>query len=171
MDHVILVDSEDREIGTMEKMQTHERGLLHRAFSVFVFDPAGRLLLQRRAFDKYHCGGLYTNTCCSHPRPGEETESAATRRLKEEMGFECELKWIFPMVYEAKFENGLVENEYDHVFLGRYEGPVLPDPDEVAEWQWIEPAALLRWMSEKPDEFTPWFKLAVKPALEAYATV
>ena len=83
------------------------------------------------------------------------------RRLKEEMGFECELRWAFPLVYEARFENGLVENEYDHVFLGEYEGPVLPNPDEVADWQWIESTALLQWMREKPDEFTPWFKLAV----------
>ncbi|GMQ83231.1 MAG: isopentenyl-diphosphate Delta-isomerase [Rhodothermia bacterium] len=165
MEEVILVDSDDRELGSAEKLRAHQEGLLHRAFSVFIFDSDGRMLIQRRAFAKYHSGGLYTNACCSHPRPGELTIDAAHRRLREEMGFDCELDWAFSFLYEAEFENGLVESEYDHVFLGEYKGEVFPDKDEVADWRWIEPTELRRWLGEKPVEFTPWFKLSLERVL------
>ncbi|MEK7619489.1 MAG: isopentenyl-diphosphate Delta-isomerase, partial [Patescibacteria group bacterium] len=127
-ENCILVDETDHEIGTEEKMATHERGLLHRAFSVFVFNASGELLLQQRAFEKYHSAGLWTNTCCSHPRPGEETLAAAYRRLQEEMGFDCPLNEMFTFRYLAPFPNGLTENEVDHVFFGMYDGPVNPNP-------------------------------------------
>jgi len=165
LEEVILVDSDDRELGTTEKLRAHEEGLLHRAFSVFIFNSDGRMLIQRRALSKYHSGGLHTNACCSHPRPGELTVDAAHRRLREEMGFDCDLDWSFSFLYEAKFENGLVESEYDHVFLGEYPGEVFPDKNEVADWRWIEPKELLRWLDEKPIEFTPWFKLSLERVL------
>src|SRR3954470_13284590 len=122
MEQVILVNEKDQAIGTMEKMEAHRKGVLHRAFSVFIFDRHGKMLLQQRAFHKYHSGGLWTNACCSHPLPGEDIESAAHRRLYEEMGFQTPLKKIFDFTYKADFRNGLTEYEFDHVFTGYYEG-------------------------------------------------
>ena len=129
---IILVNEEDVQVGTMEKMEVHERGLLHRAFSVFIFNKAGEMLLQQRALSKYHSGGLWTNACCSHPRPGEKTEDAAARRLFEELGFGTELRFAFSFTYKAAFDNGLTEHEFDHVFVGHFDGPLRPDPKEVA---------------------------------------
>ena len=122
-----MVDTNDMSTGTMEKMEAHEKAILHRAFSVFIFNAKGELLLQQRATDKYHSGGLWTNSCCSHPRPGEDTLRAAYRRLREEMGFETELQKVFDFVYKASFENGLTEYEFDHVFVGEYDGIIEPD--------------------------------------------
>src|SRR5258705_3890201 len=121
---VILVNTDDVALGSMEKMEAHVKGKLHRAFSVFIFNTNGEMLLQQRAINKYHSGGLWTNACCSHPSPGEDTSSAARRRLKEEMGIATPLKKIFDFVYEASFDNGLTENEFDHVFAGEYEGKI-----------------------------------------------
>ena len=171
MEHVILVDAKDREIGTEEKLVAHRRGLLHRAFSIFIFNSSGKLLLQRRNPAKYHSGGLYSNACCSHPRPGEDIEAAAHRRLREEMGFECELTWAFPLVYRSEFEDGLVENEYDHVFVGRYDGLVKPDPLEVEDIMWISPGELRAWLMREPGDFTVWFRLCVEAAIEFHESI
>ena len=157
-ERVILVDKDDVVCGDMEKMQAHEEGLLHRAFSVFVFNSQGALLLQRRAQGKYHSGGLWTNTCCSHPRPGESILGAAQRRLVEEMGFVCDLTHQFTFEYRAELENGLIEHEIDHVFSGHYEGSVSPDPTEVAEYQYVEVDELARQIQTRPERFTPWLK-------------
>lgn len=160
MEQVILVDRNDRVLGTMEKMEAHEKALLHRAFSVFVFDDHGNMLLQQRASTKYHSGGLWTNSCCSHPRPDEDTLAAANRRLKEEMGFETELQKVFDFVYKTDFENGLTEHEFDHVFVGTYNGPILPDPGEVSNYAFQSMEAIQASLQEHPDLYTPWFHIA-----------
>jgi len=161
-EQLILVDADDREVGVGEKMQTHREGALHRAFSVFVFDRAGRLLLQRRAAAKYHSGGLWSNTACGHPRPGEATLTAARRRLREEMGFDCWLREAFAFVYRAEFPDGLVEHEYDHVFVGRFDGAPAPDPDEVEDWRWVTQDELRRALRDEPGHYSQWLKLAVE---------
>lgn len=158
MEQVILVDDHDNEIGVEEKTAAHVSGKLHRAFSIFVFDSRGRLLLQKRAAHKYHSGGLWSNTCCGHPRPGEDTETAAHRRLKEEMGFDCELKKIHSFVYRTAFTNGLNEHEYDHVLVGNADLLPKPDPSEVGDWKWIEPAWLTKDVQQHPEHYTFWFR-------------
>lgn len=155
---VILVDQNDQEIGVAPKLQAHIDGVLHRAFSVFIFNSKNELLLQQRAIEKYHSGGLWTNTCCSHPAPGETTEQAAHRRLVEEMGFDCELAYGFGFVYRTDFENGLTEHEYDHVFFGRYEADFEVNYEEVASTRWISLPDLDAWMAREPAAFTFWFK-------------
>ena len=157
---VILVDEQDRELGSCGKLRAHREGALHRAFSVFVFDDAGRLLLQRRARAKYHSGGLWSNTACGHPRPGEETAAAARRRLREEMNFECELREAFAFVYRAELAGGLVEHEYDHVFVGTFGGSPAPDPSEVEDWEWVAPEELRRGLRDEPARYSRWLKLA-----------
>ena len=161
-EQLILVDASDRELGVGEKMQVHRAGALHRAFSVFVFDRSGRLLMQKRAADKYHSGGLWSNTACGHPRPGEATLGAARRRLHEEMGFDCELREAFQFLYRAELGEALVEHEYDHVFVGKYEGDPAPDPSEVSEWRWVTLGELLKGLSEQPHLYSRWLKLAVE---------
>ena len=161
MSEVILVDENDEEVGTEEKIKTHREGKLHRAFSIFVFNPKGELLLQRRAKIKYHSGGLWTNTCCSHPSPGETLEEAVHRRLKEEMGFDCELEEIFSFTYQVKFDNDLFENEYDHVFIGKFDGEPTPNPEEVDEWKWIDLEELKKDIQENPDSYTYWLKQSI----------
>lgn len=158
-EHVILVDAHDRELGLMEKMEAHQKGLLHRAFSVFVLNDKKELLLQRRAFDKYHSGGLWTNTCCSHPRKDEDVEAAAHRRLKEEMGFDCELEKVLDFVYRADFSDGLTEHEFDHVFVGYYNGSPEINTQEVAEYKWMPLDEVKRDLQENPDNYTEWFKI------------
>ncbi len=162
MEHVILVDKEDKPLGLMEKMEAHEKGLLHRAFSVFVFNEKNELLLQRRAFSKYHSGGLWTNTCCSHPRENESVEQAAIRRLNEEMGFHCEVKNIFSFVYKAVLDNELTEHELDHVLVGKYELAPVPNPEEVCDWKYINLKELEEDMEINPDNYTIWFQLIFK---------
>jgi isopentenyl-diphosphate delta-isomerase len=162
---VILVDHNDREVGGAEKLQAHREGSLHRAFSVFVFNSRGELLLQQRARAKYHSGGLWTNTCCSHPRLGEGTEEAAHRRLVEEMGFDCELEEAFHFTYRVEFGDGLVEHEFDHVFLGRFDGAPTPDPQEVGDWKWADTEALEKDLGENPGRYAHWFKLALPQVL------
>ncbi|OGU03022.1 MAG: isopentenyl-diphosphate delta-isomerase [Gemmatimonadetes bacterium RBG_16_66_8] len=161
-ERVILVDPDDREIDTAEKIAAHREGRLHRAFSVFLEDAAGRVLLQRRAEGKYHSGGLWSNTCCGHPRPGEETRDAAQRRLSEEMGVAPALAPVFTFTYRAELASGLTEHEVDHVFLGRLDGEPRPDPQEVAEWRWVGIPELLADLEANPGRYTAW----LRPALE-----
>ena len=158
-EQVILVDHNDNPIGTMEKMETHRQGLLHRAFSIFIFNSKGELLLQQRALDKYHSAGKWTNTCCSHPRPAEQTEEAAHRRLKEEIGLQCELRYGFNFVYKASFTNDLIEYEYDHVFWGVSDILPLPDAKEVASFKYMNLATLATDLINNPDLYTVWFKI------------
>lgn len=156
---VILVDANDEETGTMGKQEAHVKGVLHRAISVFVFDSQGRLLLQQRAESKYHTPGLWTNTCCSHPTPGEEPLAAAHRRLAEEMGVEADLKFAFSFKYRAVFDNGLVEHEWDHVFIGRSDAKPKLNYDEVRSHRWCSRQMISDEINENPESFTAWFKL------------
>lgn len=167
-ERVILVDENDRPIGTVEKLAAHrDGGRLHRAFSVFLFDGRGRMLLQRRAAAKYHFPLLWTNACCGHPRPGEALEEAARRRVREELGVDVDLHRVFGFVYEAAdARSGLTEREYDHVLVGRLDGPPAPCPGEVEAVEWREPGELSRDAAERPERYTPWFRLAL-PELEA----
>ncbi|RLD77814.1 MAG: isopentenyl-diphosphate delta-isomerase [Bacteroidetes bacterium] len=161
-ERVILVDEQDKEVGTMEKIEAHEKALLHRAFSIFVLNDAGQMMLQRRALSKYHSPGLWTNTCCSHPRPGESLEEATRRRIVEEMGFECEMHEVFSFIYKAAFDRGLTEHELDHVFMGIHNDDPLINPEEAEEWKWIDVDDLLADIKENPDNYTVWFKIALK---------
>jgi isopentenyl-diphosphate delta-isomerase len=159
-ERVVLVDHNDISIGTAPKLDAHVDALLHRAFSVFVFNQTGHVLLQRRAEAKYHSAGLWSNTCCSHPYPDESTIAAAGRRLREEMGFECGLRSAFSFVYRADVGNGLVEHEYDHVFIGFSDVIPLPDPAEVAEWKWMTPRELTAELRLHPGRYTYWLHIA-----------
>lgn len=159
MEHVILVDENNNEIGTMEKMEAHEKGLLHRAFSIFIFNHKNELMIHRRAFHKYHSGGLWTNTCCSHPRPNEDVNNAAHRRLQEEMGFDCEMNHVFDFTYKSELDNDLTEFEYDHVFIGFYEQFPNINLDEVVEWKYMSLDAIELAIEKQPNEFTAWFKI------------
>jgi isopentenyl-diphosphate delta-isomerase len=164
----MIVNSSGQTIGTMDKMAAHSSGTLHRAFSVFIFNSKGQLLLQQRALDKYHSGGLWTNTCCSHPKLGEFTLDAAHRRLQEEMGMDCELTELFQFSYRHEFDNGLIENEYDHVFMGISDELPLPNPAEVADFKYMDPDLLLFELVEQPGGFTAWFKICLEKVLEIY---
>lgn len=157
---VILVNEQDEATGVMEKMEAHRQGVLHRAFSVFILNEAGEMLLQQRALGKYHSGGLWTNTCCSHPLPGETVEAAAHRRLFEEMGFDCALTSLFNFTYRTEFDNGLIEHEFDHVLAGTYNGAVNPDPAEVNTYRYLSLDTVSRLLQEDPAQFTSWFQLA-----------
>ena len=158
-EHVILVDAEDHELGTMEKIEAHEKAVLHRAFSVFIFNDSGELMLQQRAAHKYHSPLLWTNTCCSHQRLGESNIEAGKRRLGEEMGFEVDLDEKFHFIYKAEFDNGLTEHELDHVMLGYYNGEPAINPQEVASWKWIDMEVLKKDIIDNPEEYTAWFKI------------
>jgi isopentenyl-diphosphate delta-isomerase len=158
-EYVILVDENDQEIGSMEKQEAHEKGLLHRAFSVFVFNENKELLLQQRALTKYHSAGLWTNTCCSHPRIGETIEQAAHRRLMEEMGFDCELTSKSSFIYKAAFENGLTEHELDHILVGTFNGEISFNPTEVKNIKWISLEELEIDLINKNQNYTAWFKI------------
>jgi len=157
-DDVILVDADDRPLGTIGKLEAHQRGLRHRAISVIVRDRHNRLLLQQRALEKYHSGGLWTNTCCSHPRPGEDTQQAAARRLHQEMGFACRLTHLFTTHYRADVPGGLIEDEVVHVFGGRFDGTPDPDPHEVTAWCWKTANELARDIDRRPELYTIWFR-------------
>jgi len=164
---VILVNEHDDMVGIMDKMEAHKQGLLHRAFSIFIFNTKGEMLLQQRELNKYHSGGLWTNACCSHPMPGEKTEDAAIRRLNEELGFETPLEKIFDFVYKAGFDNGLTENEFDHVFAGEYEGKINTDPDEVSDYCYKGISEIKNMLQTHPQRFTAWFHLAF-PKIEEW---
>jgi isopentenyl-diphosphate Delta-isomerase len=157
---VILVDEQDNELGVMDKLQAHRQPTLHRAFSVFIFNSNQEMLLQQRAAGKYHSAGLWTNACCSHPLPGETTAAAAQRRLFEEMGFNTPLEKAFDFTYQACFDNGLSEYEYDHVFAGRYDGPVHPNPEEAGNYCYMPVSEIKEWLQRRPGQFTVWFHLA-----------
>jgi isopentenyl-diphosphate Delta-isomerase len=160
MSEVILVDENDVAIGSMDKMQAHEKALLHRAFSVFIFNSRGNMLLQQRDDKKYHSGGLWTNACCSHPEPGENTGEAAARRLKEELGFTTPLKKAFTFTYRTDFPNGLTENEFDHVYTGVYDGRIRPDIDEVKSYAYVPMDEIEDLIRKDPARFTSWFVIA-----------
>lgn len=165
-EQVILVDREDVPLGIIGKMEAHELGLLHRAFSVFIFNSKGELLLQQRAFDKYHSAGKWTNTCCSHPRPFEDIHAAANRRLKEEMGMACVLNYGFNFVYKAVFSNKLTEYEYDHVFFGDTDELPLLNPSEVASYKYMNLAELEEDLQINPHLYTAWLKVCINKVVE-----
>ncbi len=157
-EEVILVDSNDIELGTMGKMEAHRKGELHRAFSVFIFNTKGELLMQQRALEKYHSGGLWTNTCCSHPRKGETTLNAALRRMQEEMGIECDIKPVFNFIYKAHLDKGLIEHEFDHVFLGVSDSTPEINTLEVLDWKYESMENLSKSIRLNPENYTEWLK-------------
>ncbi|MDB4133993.1 isopentenyl-diphosphate Delta-isomerase [Flavobacteriaceae bacterium] len=158
-DKVILVDNNDNQIGLMPKLEAHEKGVLHRAFSVFIFNNHGELMLQRRALTKYHSPGLWTNTCCSHQRDGESNISSGKRRLNEEMGFDTELFEKTSFIYKAKFDNGLIEHEFDHVLVGSYNHSPIINSIEVDSWKWMSLENVKKDINDHPDNYTAWFKI------------
>ena len=159
-ENVILVDEKDNQVGLMPKLEAHQKGLLHRAFSVFIFNSDYKLLLQKRASSKYHSGGLWTNTCCSHPRDGEDTADAANRRLYEEMGIKTSLRKVYEFIYRAELDNNLIENEFDHVFYGIYNDDPILNTDEADDFKWIDMETLKNDIDNNPDQYTVWFKIA-----------
>ncbi len=169
-EEVILVNEWDHPIGTMGKLEAHRLGSLHRAFSVFVFNDEDELLVHRRADGKYHSTGLWTNTCCSHPRPGEKIMNAAHRRLREEMGFDCPLINAFQFKYKADVGNGLVEHEHDHVFIGQFNGEPCPNQNEVSEWKFVSMDDLKLKLKNQSEDFTSWFRIAL-PVVEEWITI
>jgi isopentenyl-diphosphate delta-isomerase len=165
-EYVILVDENDNLIGTAEKMDAHKNPKLHRAFSIFIINSKDELLIQKRADDKYHCPGMWANTCCSHPRPGESLEKAAHRRLQEEMGFDTELMKVFSFIYKTEFDNGLTEEEYDHIFLGKWDGTPKINLQEVEDYKWISGDFLKEDIKKNPEIYTAWFKIALGQFLD-----
>ena len=159
-ERVLLVNRQDEVIGIEDKMRAHLLGTLHRAFSVFVINSAGKLLLQRRAATKYHSRNLWSNTCCGHPRPEETIARASRRRLREEMGLELNLKEVFSFVYRANLEDGLIENEYNHVLVGVFEGVPKPDPAEISEWRWVDLQEVSGDLKKNPANYTYWFRIS-----------
>lgn len=158
-EQVILVNEKNEQIGLMPKMEAHKKALLHRAFSVFIFNDENELMLQQRALDKYHSPGLWTNTCCSHQRDGETNIEAGTRRLEEEMGFTVPLEDSVSFIYKAPFDNGLTEHEYDHVLIGYYNDKPIINLDEVASWKWMPVEEVKTDISLRPEIYTEWFKI------------
>lgn len=165
---VILVDTTDKPIGEMEKLEAHEKGQLHRALSVLIFNQKGEIMMQQRAYTKYHTPGLWSNTCCSHPRPDEDSYNAATRRLMEEMGIETSLQKKFEFIYKAEFGNGLTEHEFDHVFFGTYNDRPKLNPIEANDYKWATPSAIKADMSANPDHYTIWFRIIMEKIEENY---
>ena len=163
---LILVDEQDNEIGFLDKLSVHELGKLHRAFSLFIFNSAGKLLLQQRADEKYHSAGLWSNTCCSHPRWGETLGEAANRRLKEEMGLTCAMQPVFSFVYKTSFSNGLTEHEFDHVYTGLTDEIPKPNPEEVKDWKYVGLEDLQLHITQTPQHYTEWLKICL-PAIIA----
>jgi len=160
---VILVDKNDNQIGVEDKMKAHRNGgKLHRAFSVFILNSKGEVLIQKRAESKYHSPGLWANACCSHPRIGESLESAVHRRLKEEMGLDCKLKEFFTLTYRLELDNDLWEWEFDHIFIGKFNGNANPSSEEVAEWKWVDLNKLEKDIGENFDKYASWFKIILK---------
>ena len=157
---VILVDKNDNQVGLMPKLEAHEKGVLHRAFSIFIFNSKYELLLQKRASSKYHSGGLWTNTCCSHPREGEETLDAANRRLDEEMGIKTSLRKVYDFIYKAELDNQLTEHEFDHVFYGVSDNDPILNKDEAEDFKWVDMETLNNDIIKNEDNYTVWFKIA-----------
>ena len=171
VEYVILVNNNDQRLGAMEKMEAHEKGVLHRAFSVFVFNSEGKMLLQKRALEKYHSPGLWTNTACSHPRTGEKSMDAAHRRLVEEMGFDCEIEEVFSFVYKSSVRGGLIDHEFDHVFFGTSDTLPVPNPDEVVDYKYVDVEWLTNDVIENSEDYTVWFKIALKEVLKHFESV
>lgn len=165
-ENVILVNERDEALGLMEKLEAHRKGLLHRAFSVFVLNDQKEIMLQQRADSKYHSGGLWTNTCCSHPRDGESPEAAAHRRLVEEMGFDCPLKKALEFTYRAELDQGMIEHEYDHLFIGHFNGEPNLNPVEAKSWRWMNIQAVSDDIKKSPESYTAWFKIIYQSFLE-----
>jgi isopentenyl-diphosphate Delta-isomerase len=168
-DPIVLVDAHDVPQGVAPKIEVHRRGLRHRALSVLVRDDAGNMLVHRRNAAKYHSGGLWTNACCSHPRPDEPPSDAAHRRLAEEMGVRCEVKPLFTAHYRASVSNGYIEDEVVHAFGGTYDGPIEPDPAEVSEWKWVPFALLTEDLTRRPEFYTVWFRHYLREHYDAIA--
>jgi isopentenyl-diphosphate delta-isomerase len=163
---LILVDEKDNQLGTMEKLEVHKKGLLHRAFSVFIFNSEGKFLLQQRADEKYHSPGLWSNTCCSHPLSGEIVADAVKRRLWQEMGMQTETTFQFSFIYKKEFDNGLTEYEFDHVYFGKSDELPRPNPAEVKNWNYVSLADLKKDISENPENYTEWLKICFEKVLE-----
>ncbi|MFK8045677.1 MAG: isopentenyl-diphosphate Delta-isomerase [Crocinitomicaceae bacterium] len=168
IENVILVDENDQELGIMEKMEAHQKGVLHRAFSVFVFNSKGEMLLQKRASSKYHSPNLWTNTCCSHPRINENTIDAAYRRLMEEMGMTCELDYAFNFMYKVELDQGLYEHELDHVFIGKSDTKPVINKSEVNSYKYTAPSIIAEQIKTNPTEYTEWFKICFTEVLKHY---
>lgn len=162
LEYVVLVDERDNDIGVMEKLQAHREGRLHRAFSVFIFNDKEELLLQRRALHKYHSAGLWTNTCCSHPRPNETIKDAANRRLYEEMGIACDLSIKTSFIYKTSFDNGLTEHELDYVLTGKCNSEPIINPEEVEHFKWQNIDTIKKDVALNPENYTSWFKIALE---------
>lgn len=160
-EQIILVNERDEIIGIEEKIKAHLVGALHRAFSIFVFNTTGQLLLQKRSSTKYHSKGLWSNTCCGHPRFGESIEAASRRRLWEEMGFDCKLTEVFKFIYQTRLDNNLMEHEYDHVLVGKFDGNPTPSRNEVDDWKWVDLSTLKLDIQENPENYTYWFRIAL----------
>ncbi|HEX7845482.1 MAG TPA: isopentenyl-diphosphate Delta-isomerase [Chitinophagaceae bacterium] len=165
--YVIQVNEYDEVVGVIEKMEAHKSGTLHRAFSVFIFNSKGEMLLQQRAMNKYHSAGLWSNACCSHPKPGEETLPAAKKRLKEEMGFETALTRLYTLLYKAAFDNGLTEHEFDHVFVGEYDGDITFNKEEVMNYNYTGMKRIREELGIEPEKYSAWFKL-IFPRVEEW---
>lgn len=159
MEKVILVDEHDEVIGTMEKMEAHQKGVLHRAFSILLFNPQGEILLQKRSKSKYHSGGLWTNTCCSHPRPDESMNAATRRKLKQEMGIDLQPEYAYKFIYNVNLDHGLIEHEYDHVFVGQFDGTPEVNNEEVEDWKFMDLNDLREDARRNPKDYTHWFRL------------
>ena len=164
---VVLVNDKDEKIGLMPKLEAHEKGVLHRAFSVFIFNDEGQLLLQQRALHKYHTPGKWANTCCSHQRDGEASLDAGKRRLEEEMGFVTDLTYRKNFIYKAAFDNGLTEHELDHIMVGKYNEDPKINPEEVAAFKWMHISDILVDMELNPEKYTAWFKIIMSEHLDA----
>jgi isopentenyl-diphosphate delta-isomerase len=160
LETVVLVNEQDQEIGSMEKMEAHQKGILHRAFSVLIHHN-GKILLQQRSLNKYHSNGLWTNTCCSHPRLNESLSDAGRRRLKEEMGIDCSVSPYFHFIYKAQLDGGLIEHELDHVLFGSYHGEIHPNPDEVMDYKWVDWNEFIIDISQNPERYTAWLQILV----------
>ncbi|MFI5204232.1 MAG: isopentenyl-diphosphate Delta-isomerase [Flavobacteriales bacterium] len=166
MEEVILVDENDNEVGTMEKMEAHTQGLLHRAYSVFIFNSNGELLLQQRAFHKYHSAGLWANTCCSHPRPGENVVDSAQRRLMEEMGMKCELIPAFSFIYKIELANNITEHELDHVLIGFSDKKPVINAEEVSGWKYMKPDSITTELKQHPATYAYWFSVCFENVMQ-----
>lgn len=165
---VILVDENDNEIGLMDKLQAHEENQLHRAFSVFIFNTKGEMLIHKRALEKYHSPGLWTNTCCSHPFPGESVKDATNRRLMEEMNLHADLEFVYKFTYQVSFDNNLHEHEIDHVYYGVTNQMPFPDRSEVCDFKYVSIVDLIKEVKDQPEQFTEWFKLCFEKVIETY---
>jgi isopentenyl-diphosphate Delta-isomerase len=162
MEQVILVDENDNMIGSMDKLDAHHKGVLHRAFSILLFNSKGELLIQKRAAAKYHSGGLWTNTCCSHPVPGEPIDIATRRRLQFEMGIDSQTRFAYKFIYNVPLDKNLTEHELDHVFIGTFDGVPQPNPEEVEDWKYVNIPDLMKDMALNPERYTHWFKLILR---------